>query len=218
LLGLNVSQAFSGSIGPAVVITFDDGCETDLLTASPILAEANFNATFFITLGFLDQHGYLSRTQLRALGDQGFDIGCHSKTHSYLTDLDEAGLLVEIAQAKDELEQIIGKKVENFSCPGGRWDNRVARIACESGYQTVSTSRVIANSINSDRYRLGRVAIMRGTGPGDFERICRSEGLWQMRLRDDSHTAVRRLLGNKAYDRIRALALGSSTSSKASSE
>jgi len=44
-------------------------------------------------------------------------------THAYLTDLDDRGLQREIADAKAQLEEILGKTVEHFSCPGGRCRN-----------------------------------------------------------------------------------------------
>jgi len=49
--GLSLGQALQFAEGPNVTITFDDGCETDLLAAAPILRQAGFNATFFITVG-----------------------------------------------------------------------------------------------------------------------------------------------------------------------
>ncbi len=212
--GLNVSQAFSEPATSAVILTFDDGCETDLLTAAPILSDSNFSATFFITLGFLDKPGYLSRAQVRELSHRGFDIGCHSMTHPYLSDLEEKVLRLEIADAKDELEQIIGKAVSHFSCPGGRWDPRVAHVAKEAGYSTVCTSRVAANSPDTDPFCLGRVAMMRGTDLNTFQRICAGAGLWRMRMKDESRAAVRRCFGNSAYDRLRAVLLHPGAHSK----
>jgi peptidoglycan/xylan/chitin deacetylase (PgdA/CDA1 family) len=212
--GLNVSQAFSDPAASGVVLTFDDGCETDLLTAAPILSDANFSATFFITLGFLDKRGYLSRAQLRELSQRGFNIGCHSMTHPYLNNLEEKALRWEIADAKNELEQIIGKAVNHFSCPGGRWAPRVPHVAKEAGYSTVCTSRVAANSPNTDPFFLGRVAIMRGTDLNTFQRICAGAGLWHMRMKDETRAAVRRCLGNSAYDRLRAVLLRPEARSK----
>src|SRR5215472_9418048 len=65
--GLSVPEALSGSSRPAVAITFDDGCETDLLAAAPLLKEAGFGATFYITVGFMGKPGYLTAKQLREL-------------------------------------------------------------------------------------------------------------------------------------------------------
>src|ERR1035437_875378 len=107
--GLNVGQALAFPEGRNVTITFDDGCETDLLAAAPILQHRGFHATFFVICGRLGKPGYLSPAQLKELSDQGFEIGCHSMTHPYLTDLDESGLRYEISEAKSQLEQIVGQ-------------------------------------------------------------------------------------------------------------
>src|SRR5208283_5086967 len=69
----------------------------------PILQQCDFAATFFITTGFLEKRGYLSKPQLRELSGLGFEIGCHSMTHPYLTDLDDQGLHREIATRADHL-------------------------------------------------------------------------------------------------------------------
>src|SRR5262249_37544442 len=86
--GGGVGQALQGVPGAGVVITFDDGCETDLLMAAPLLREHAMNATFYVTTGFVGKAGYLSVQQLRELHGLGFEIGCHSKTHPYLSDVD----------------------------------------------------------------------------------------------------------------------------------
>jgi len=40
-----------------VVLTFDDGCETDLIAAAPILREYGFGATCYLTVDFLERPG-----------------------------------------------------------------------------------------------------------------------------------------------------------------
>src|ERR1017187_8763640 len=98
--GLSVGQALEGPRERAVAITFDDGTETDLIVAAPLLKAAGFQATFYITVGFLGQRGYLSPAQLRELAQLGFEIGCHSMTHPYLSDLDSRGLQREIVEGR----------------------------------------------------------------------------------------------------------------------
>src|SRR6185503_11688171 len=74
--GVSVSQAlaWSDDDNRSIAITFDDGCETDLLIAAPLLKAANFNATFYTIAGRIGTRGYLSRTQLRELSESGFEI------------------------------------------------------------------------------------------------------------------------------------------------
>src|SRR5581483_12462557 len=122
--GICVGQALQCPPGNSVAITFDDGCETDLLAAAPILQEHGFQATFYVTAGLVGRSGYLSPAQVRELRARGFEIGCHSMTHAYLDDLDATGLRREIVDAGKRLEEITGEKVEHFSCPGGRYDHR----------------------------------------------------------------------------------------------
>src|SRR5215475_8174787 len=50
--GVSVGQAIHSFDSKFVCLTFDDGCETDLLWAAPVLKELGFGATFYITLGF----------------------------------------------------------------------------------------------------------------------------------------------------------------------
>lgn len=203
LRGMSVSEGLDFTAPDGVVITFDDGCETNLISAAPLLEQVNFGATFYITLSFIGRRGFLSAAQLRELSDCGFEIGCHSKSHPYLTDLSANGLHAEIAEAKTELEQMIGKQVEHFSCPGGRWNQRVAEVARKGGYRSVATSRVATNSFKTDPFNLARVVVMRATSLAVFARLCSGHGLWPLRLRSAIRGAAMRLLGNSAYDRIR---------------
>jgi peptidoglycan/xylan/chitin deacetylase (PgdA/CDA1 family) len=204
--GLSVGQALAFPERQNVTITFDDGCETDLLAAAPILRQTGFNATFFITCGRLGKPGYLSAAQLKELTEQGFEIGCHSMTHPYLTDLDESGLRHEISDAKSELEHIIGQPVYHFSCPGGRCDQRVVTVARAAGYRTVSTSRIQANSRNTDLFALGRVAMLRDVPLSTFATICEGS-LSRMRAQNRFREAARLILGHSLYDRVRAIFL-----------
>jgi peptidoglycan/xylan/chitin deacetylase (PgdA/CDA1 family) len=202
--GLSVGDALSFPAGRNVAITFDDGCETDLLAAAPILRRAGFNATFFVTCGRLGNRGHLSQAQLQELSGQGFEIGCHSMTHPYLTDLDESSLRYEISDAKVQLEQIVGVPVHHFSCPGGRCDQRVVNVARAAGYRTVATSRIQANSRNTDVFALGRVAMLRDATLSAFAGICDGARLPRMRAHSLFRDGARQILGNSLYDRVRA--------------
>jgi|GEM_PF-347742 peptidoglycan/xylan/chitin deacetylase (PgdA/CDA1 family) len=198
----------NGAGGPRVVFTFDDGCETDLLFAAPTLKEAGFGATFYVTVTHLGRRGYLSEGQLRELADCGFEVGSHSLTHSYLHDLPDGRVRAEVSESKERLEHLTGRSVRHFSCPGGRWDARVARFAREAGYESLVTSRAGLNARGADRFRLSRVAVMRGMGDGEFARACGGEGLAALRARGAVLDAAKRVLGNSMYERLRSTVLG----------
>jgi len=189
---------------PGVVITFDDGCETDLLTAAPLLRELGFSATFYVTVGFLGRPGFLTRAQLRELAELGCEIGSHSMTHAYLSDLAPEQLVREIAGSRTELAQITGQSIDHFSCPGGRWNSQVIAAARQAGYRSVASSHAIANpTAGAQPFPLGRLAVMRETPLEDFRRLARGHGLWKIRFADSARSALKQALGNSAYDRLR---------------
>jgi peptidoglycan/xylan/chitin deacetylase (PgdA/CDA1 family) len=206
LRGVSVGEALTFST-PAVAITVDDGCETDRLAIAPLLKQFGFGATFYITAGWIGKPGFLSLAQLRELHDLGFEIGCHSMTHPYLSDLDAVGLQQEIADAKTALEQMLGSSIEHYSFPGGRGHVHAVQVAKEAGYKTVATSLPQANTPASDLFALGRVAIKRGTQLKDFRRICQGRALWTIEFSSSLRDSAKRILGNAAYNRVRALLL-----------
>lgn len=209
----DVSHAIQSFDGKTACVTFDDGCETDLLAAAPILKEFGFGATFYITVGFLGKPGYLSETQVRNLSALGFEIGCHSLTHPYLPDIDDRRLQDETAGAKDRLEQITGGSVEHFSCPGGRWDRRVTAAVKAAKFRTMATSRTGLNFASTHPLRLMRIAVLEGTGVEKFRRECRGQGLFRTQLKERARETAMHMLGNSTYDSLRSLMLGRKESS-----
>jgi peptidoglycan/xylan/chitin deacetylase (PgdA/CDA1 family) len=208
--GLNVTEALQYPEGQSVCVTFDDGCETDLIAAAPVLQEFGFNATFYLTAGFIGTPGYMSESQVRDLDGKRFEIGCHSMTHPYLNDLSDAELKREVADAKLRIENIVGHRINHFSCPGGRYDQRTLRVAHEAGYVSVANSRFYANTSNTDSYELARVAILRDLTLPNFGAVCRGEGLWQKRVTLRARQSIQMVLGNRAYDRLRGMLLNKS--------
>ncbi|MGB7333956.1 MAG: polysaccharide deacetylase family protein [Terriglobales bacterium] len=206
--GVNVTEAQRFPAEPSVCITFDDGCETDLIGAAPILHEFGFNATFYLTAGFLGTPGYLNASQVRDLDAEGFQIGCHSMTHPYLPDLPESELKREIVDAKLKIEEIVGHTIEHFSCPGGRYNQRTLRMAQQAGFVTVTNSEFQANSPSTSPYQLGRVAMLRDLYIEAFINICQGRGLWKKRLQHQARRSAQRALGNQTYDHLRAVLLG----------
>ena len=203
--GRNVTQSIESFSERTVCITFDDGCETDLISAAPLLSKLGFGATSYITVEYLGRPGYMSHAQVRQLHAAGFEIGCHSLTHPYLTDIDDDRLRNETQVAKDKLEQIAGVRVDHFSCPGGRWDTRVQAAVKQAAFRTMSTSHTGVNFSTTDSFALARVAILNGmTGDGVF-RISQGKGLAATQMKEWTRNAVKRVLGNTVYDSLRGL-------------
>lgn len=204
--GLSVSEWIDGVAQreSCVVLTFDDGCETDLISAAPILLERGFSATFYLTVDFLGRPGFLSHAQARELAASGLEVGCHSMSHAYLSDIDDDGLGREIVEAKDQLEQICGTRIRSLSCPGGRYDNRVLPLARRSGYDSVTTSRCEQNTRVHPPGLLGRFAIMQDTDLGRFDGVASGREISGGRVRDSLLATAKSVLGNSLYEKLRS--------------
>ena len=205
--GISVGEALASPISTSqrVVITVDDGSETDILGAAPLLQEAGFNATFYVVVGWIGKPGYLSASHLRELCSLGFEIGCHSMSHPFLTSLSEKELNIEVAQAKAMAEDISGTRVDHFSCPGGFWSQRVANHAKLAGYHSVVTSRPGINTVRTNLCCLTRVSVMRGIPINDFERLACGKGLLARRAKHGVLSIPKALLGADAYVRLHSV-------------
>ena len=202
--GCSLTEMLEGGAAPAsgIAITFDDGCQTDLSVAAPMLREAQFGATFFVVPGFLGRPGYLTADGVRSLAEQGFEIGSHGMTHRFLTTLEPRELEEELSASRRALGGMSGAEVGHLSCPGGRWNPAVADGALAQGYRSVSTSRIGRNDPARDRSSLARLAVRRGTSTDTFRRRCRGEGLTRERLRAALFATARRALGDTFYDSL----------------
>ena len=204
--GMSVGDALSNTaVDGAVAVSFDDGCETDLTVAAPILREAGIGATFYVSSALIGQPGYLSAAQLSSLAALGFKIGCHGASHRFLTDITDRDLAAETAGAKDALEGLLGRPVEHFSCPGGRWDARVLQAVRGAGFRSMATSEPGAMRATTGVIR--RNAVLRHTTDAEFARLCRGRRTLAEWLRQKSLKGAKRILGTTAYERTRELLL-----------
>lgn len=206
-IGTNVSySAHICDSSPAqVVITFDDGCETDLITAAPVLLAAGFQATFYLVANWVGMQGHLSKSQVRELVRLGFEVGSHSLTHAFLPALPTNRLRHEVIESKKRLEQITGDIVHHFSCPGGGCDDRIVQLAQEAGYVTLAISRAGKNAHGT--FQLSRVAVTRYTRSCDILKLCRGQGLLSRQIRAAILNRMRATLGFSGYERIRSYIL-----------
>jgi peptidoglycan/xylan/chitin deacetylase (PgdA/CDA1 family) len=125
---------------PQVQITFDDGNVSDFEIALPCLKARGITAQFFVCAGHLDHPGHLAVGQLRELAAAGMGIGNHGMFHRDWRSLDDPTLLQEIVDARDRLENLIGRKISRAACPFGSYDRRVLRALRQAGYERVYTS------------------------------------------------------------------------------
>ena len=188
---------------PRVVLTFDDGGETDLRTAAPLLLDHRFGATFYVVPGLLGQPGFMTEAEVRELAGLGFEIGSHSLTHVYLDDLDDVALATEVNGSRRRLEDLLGRRVRHFACPGGRCNGRVVAAVRAAGYESLATSISGLNPPRANPFQLRRLDVQRNTSLESFVRLCRGQGITERRVRELVLGTAKSVLGNGRYDRVR---------------
>jgi peptidoglycan/xylan/chitin deacetylase (PgdA/CDA1 family) len=192
---------------PQVVITFDDGAQTDLLAAVPLLSQFGYSACFYVVAGWIGRPGFLDPADLRELSSKGFEIGSHSLTHRYLSDLDDSALAQEIEESKRKLEDLLGHSVDHFSCPGGRWSQKVVEAVKRAGYKSMATSHAGKMALPVNAFELNRVAILRSTPDASVRKLALGQGLWREQAREKALGSAKAMLGNSRYDRLRSWVL-----------
>jgi peptidoglycan/xylan/chitin deacetylase (PgdA/CDA1 family) len=115
------------------VITIDDGWYDGYTYALPILRSHRFVATYFVIAGRIDQSGFLSSAELRALVAAGDEIGDHTMDHVSLSRQPAARLTYEIDAAAARIAQVTGVWPESLAYPSGGVDNQAAAAvdACQ---------------------------------------------------------------------------------------
>ena len=154
----------------AVALTFDDGTESVLRVAVPMLVERGLTATVFCVAGHLggandwpsepDRSPRLrlaGREDVAAAAANGIEIGSHGVGHVPLTEADDATLEREICESKRMLEEVVGGPVRSIAYPydlpppsaGRRLVRDTYEAACEGDNSPVTPA--------SDPFALPRV-------------------------------------------------------------
>ena len=192
--------------GRSVVLTFDDGYDTDVNVALPLLEELSLPAAFFVSPALVGQPGYLDWTQVRRLADAGMLVGSHGLDHTLLDALAPKELERQLSVSRRMLEDHLGRAVDTLSLPGGSGGRRAVHIAGQLGYRLVLGSSPGRVRIPSPGRALPRFAVRRGHGPGRIEALAHQRPwlLASTRIRHAGMQAVRTALGPSTYERLRA--------------
>jgi peptidoglycan/xylan/chitin deacetylase (PgdA/CDA1 family) len=168
-LGLLVSRGYRGvtfteAVDPAargrtLAVTFDDAYRSVLDLGLPILERLGLPATVFAPTDFIGSEQPMrwpginrwlggphereltpmSWADLRALGDAGWEIGSHTRSHPHLTQIADEALRDELVDSKAACEENMGRPCTSLAYPYGDYDARVATATGSAGYLTAAT-------------------------------------------------------------------------------
>lgn len=187
----------------AVVLTFDDGWDSDVGEALPILRRHGLPASFFVSPALLGQEAYLSWDGVAQLQAEGMEVGSHGLDHTLLGEVPAAEATQQLLESRARLEERLGREIEAIALPGGSGGRRVARLAHAAGYRRVMGSQPGIASGGS--LLLPRFAIRRGDGLAAFQAVV--DRRLSPRVRHGARhlvlTSARRLLGPAFYEAVK---------------
>ncbi|MBN1786310.1 MAG: polysaccharide deacetylase family protein [Candidatus Methanofastidiosa archaeon] len=138
-----------------VTTSWDDGHPLDMKLAH-LLGKYEIPATFFIPIRNSQRRDVLDGKGILELSE-AFDIGGHTYNHVDLTGIDLEEAKEEILKGKETIENIIGRDVESFCYPLGKYNKDIIEIVRQSGFSCARTVRLLETSIK-DPFQLGTTA------------------------------------------------------------
>jgi peptidoglycan/xylan/chitin deacetylase (PgdA/CDA1 family) len=145
-----------------VVLSFDDGFDTDYSRALPILAAHGWEGTLNLALSHYEHGSWgLNRRTVGALIRGGWELDSHTKTHAALRGLSRRVLRDEVAGSRRFMRRTFHVPVNFFAYPSGEYDARVLAAVRKAGYLgAVTTNPHFAGP--HEPYTLGRIEVVRG--------------------------------------------------------
>lgn len=121
-----------------VVLTFDDSVASHATFVGPLLKKLGFGATFFITEGFefaQDKEHYMSWEQIKALNDDGFEIGNHTKNHTAVKSQALPALSGDVEYIETQCAARGIPRPTSFCYPGYQTSDAAVKLLRERGYK-----------------------------------------------------------------------------------
>lgn len=131
-----------------IAFSWDDGAVEDL-RLSDLCVKYQIPGMFFIP-ALNEERPVLSGSEIKSLINNRFEIGAHTYSHKYLTNISNDEAEIELYRGKEYLEQLTGSKIIDFCFPGGKYTSEHLKIAREI-YSSVRTADTGA-TVSKDRF------------------------------------------------------------------
>jgi len=154
------------SLGPGrpVVLTFDNGYQSQFTQALPVLQRLGWVADENIQLsGLPPSQGGLGESQVRGLVTAGWELDTQGYSHADLITLGAERLNYEVAVTRRTLQQRYHVPVNWFCYPSGHYDSTVVSVVRAAGYSGSTTVVPGWAHPGDDPYRLHRLRVLGGT-------------------------------------------------------
>ncbi|HEU0250557.1 MAG TPA: polysaccharide deacetylase family protein [Solirubrobacteraceae bacterium] len=154
------------SLGPGkpVVLSFDNGYQSQLTNAEPILRRHGWVGVENIQLtGLPPSQGGLSRAQVAELVADGWELDTQGISHADLIAISPTALHEQVFVAREQLQARYHVPVNWFCYPSGHYDQAVVEVVKSAGFVGSTTVVPAWASPSGDSYRLPRLRVLGGT-------------------------------------------------------
>jgi peptidoglycan/xylan/chitin deacetylase (PgdA/CDA1 family) len=128
-----------------ILITFDDGYRDVFSNAAPVMHRLGMRGTAYVITdrisGSHTDPTFLTWTQLKALEQDGIEIGSHTVHHLELPGLSDPAALRELIRSRHALELHLHHPVQWFAYPAGKFDPRTEALVRQAGYVLAVTTK-----------------------------------------------------------------------------
>lgn len=146
-----------------VAVTLDDGDKDNYLYAFPVFKKYNIPATVFLIVNEVGrpQGDKLNWEQVKIMQDSGIiTVGSHCLGPEPLVNMEsEEELRNEIFGSKRVLEGRLGREVNLFSYPEGRFNDKIRQLVIDAGYGLAVATNPGKRIPNDDLFALKRLRI-----------------------------------------------------------
>ncbi len=150
--------------GKPIVLTFDNGYQSQYTNALPVLRRIGWPGVENLQLtGLSPSQGGLSPTQVRGLIGAGWELDTQGFSHADLITLDPSALRYQVAVARSEIQRLYHVPANWFCYPSGHYDAAVIAAVQAAGYRGSTTVVPGWAQPSGDPYRLPRLRVLGGT-------------------------------------------------------
>ena len=125
-----------------IVFTFDDGYKDVFTYAIPILQKYNYTGSFAIVTDLLGRPSYAVWDDVLTASNNGMEIVSHTENHLDLSSdkYSDDDLHREIFGSKQVLEEKLGRPIDFFVYPYGRYNEKALEVVKAAGYKMAFTT------------------------------------------------------------------------------
>jgi peptidoglycan/xylan/chitin deacetylase (PgdA/CDA1 family) len=153
--------------GKPIVLTFDNGYQSQYTNALPVLKQLGWPGNEMIQTDFINltSQGGLTDSQIRGLLAAGWELDTQGMTHADLIAASASTLHDEVFTARQLLRQRYGVPVDWFAYPSGHYNATVVGALKAAGF--LGSMTVVPGWANpsNDPFALPRLRVLGGTSP-----------------------------------------------------